>query len=261
VTVIGERINPSGRKRLMASLRAGDMDVVRRDAIAQVEAGAALLDVNAGVPSLDQAALMRQIVQAVREVTDAPLCFDSHSPRVLKAALSQYQGKALLNSVSGKERSLAAVLPLVKEHQAAVIGLAMDDTGLPRTAEQRLRAAAKIVERAESLGIPRSDVIIDPLVLAASSDSHAARETFRSIRLIADELGVNLTLGASNLSHGLPHRAAINAAFVAMAIAYGVTCPIANPLSKPVREAILASNLILGKGGWAKDENNSPVTF
>ena len=252
VTIIGERINPSGRKQLAASLQRGSMDIVRRDAIAQVKAGAALLDVNAGVPGMDQAALMQQVIQAVCKVTDVPLCIDSHNPRVLEAALCKYQGKALLNSVNGKERSLAAILPLVKDHQVAVIGLAMDDDGLPHTAEQRLRAATRIVERAESLGIPRRDVIIDPLVLAGSTDARAAKETLKAIPLIVRELGVNITLGASNLSHGLPRRTAINAAFVAMAIASGVTCPITNPLSQAVREAIRASDLIMGHGDWTE---------
>jgi 5-methyltetrahydrofolate--homocysteine methyltransferase len=259
-TIIGERINPSGRRRLLASLKRGDMEIVRRDARAQVEAGAAILDVNAGVPGMDQAALMQQIIQAVREVTEVPLCIDSHNPRVLEAGLFQYRGKALLNSVSGRERSLAAVLPLAGEHQAAVIGLAMDDDGLPASAEQRLQIAAKIVERAESLGIPRSDVIIDPLALAARTDARAAMETLESIRLIVRELGVNVTLGASNLSHGLPQRSTINAAFVAMAIASGVTCPIANPLDKAVREAILASDLIVGHGKWIEDWIDRPFT-
>jgi 5-methyltetrahydrofolate--homocysteine methyltransferase len=253
IAVIGDRINPSGRRQLTASLKAGNMDVVRRDAIAQVQAGAALLDINAYVPGMDQGVLMRQIIQAVREVTDVPLCLDSHSPRVLKAALSQYRGKPLINSVNGKARSLAAVLPLVKEHQAAVIGLAMDDAGLPKTAEQRLGIAARIVERAESLGIPRSDVIVDPVVLTARADTLAAREALKGIRLVVRELGVNVTIGASNLSHGLPRRPAINAAFVAMAIASGVTCPIANPLDRAVRQAIRASSLIMGHGKWTAD--------
>lgn len=229
------------------------MELVRRDAVAQVRAGAALLDVNAYVPGVDQAVLMQQIIRAVREVTDVPLCIDSHSPRVLEAALRQCQGKPLLNSVNGKERSLAAVLPLVVEHRTAVIGLAMDDEGLPETAEQRLRIAARIVERAESLGIPRSDVIVDPVVLTARASARAAREALKSIPLIVGELGVNVTVGASNLSHGLPHRPAINAAFVAMAIAGGATCPIANPLDSAVREAIRASSLIVGHGEWTTD--------
>jgi 5-methyltetrahydrofolate--homocysteine methyltransferase len=227
------------------------MDVIRRDAMTQVEAGAAILDVNAGLPGADEAALMQQIIDAVREVTDVPLCLDSPNADVLDAALAKYEGKALVNSVNGEERSLATVLPLVSKYKAAVIGLAMDDDGIPQTAEKRLEVAQKIVERAGALGIPASDVIIDPLVLAVCTDAKAAVETLKGIRLIVDELGVNITMGASNVSHGLPSRAAINAAWMAMSIAAGLTCPITNQLSTAVREAILASDLILGRDEWA----------
>ena len=251
VAIIGERINPTGRKQLMAALQAGNMDVVRRDAIAQVKAGAAILDVNAGLPGADEKALMLQTIAAVREVTDVPLCIDSPNPQVLEAALSQYQGKALVNSVNGEERSLKAVLPLVREYNAAVIGLAMDDDGIPQTAQKRLQVAGKIIQRAQALGIPSQDVVIDPLVLAVCTDAQAAQETLLAIRLIVQEYGVNITMGASNVSHGLPNRSTINAAFMAMSIAAGLTCPITNPLSVGVREAILASDLLLGHDEWA----------
>lgn len=251
VVVIGERINPTGRKQLLAALQEGKLDVVRRDAVKQVEAGAAILDVNAGVPGADEAALMLQIVQAVQEVTDAPLCIDSANPAVLEAALSRYEGKALVNSVNGEERSLSSILPLVKAHGAAVIGLAMDDEGIPPTAERRLAVAAKIIERAERLGIPRQDVIIDPLVLTVGADSKAARITLTATRMIAEEFGVNITMGASNVSHGLPDRPILNATFLAMAIACGLSCPITNPLIQEVREAMLAANLLLGQDEWA----------
>jgi 5-methyltetrahydrofolate--homocysteine methyltransferase len=251
VVVIGERINPTGRKKLMAALQAGDMDVVRRDATAQVKAGAAILDVNAGLPGADEKALMLQTIAAVREVTDVPLCLDSANPEVLEAALQQYDGKALVNSVNGEERSLEIVLPLVKRYGAAVIGLAMDDDGIPQTAQKRLEVAGKIIARAEALGIPRNDVIIDPLVLAVCTDPQAAIETLQAMRLIVQEYGVNLTMGASNVSHGLPNRSTINAAWMAMSIAAGLTCPITNPLSEAVSEAILASDLILGRDEWA----------
>jgi 5-methyltetrahydrofolate--homocysteine methyltransferase len=251
VVLIGERINPTGRKKLMTALQEGNMDVVRRDAAAQVQAGAAILDVNAGLPGADEAALILKMIEAVREVTDVPLCIDSPNPDVLETALSRYEGKALVNSVNGEERSLASVLPLVKKYNAAVIGLAMDDDGIPQTAEKRLEVARKIISRAEALGIPRSDVIIDPLVLAVCTDAEAAQKTLRGICLIVSEFGVNITMGASNISHGLPNRAAINAAFMAMAIVSGLTCPITNPLSVAVSEAILASDLILGRDEWA----------
>jgi 5-methyltetrahydrofolate--homocysteine methyltransferase len=251
VVIIGERINPTGRKKLMAALQEGNLDVVRDDAKAQVEAGAAILDVNAGVPSADEPELMRQVIRAVREVTEVPLCIDSPNPKTLEAGLKVYEGKALVNSVNGEEKSLETILPLVKEYNAAVIGLAMDDDGIPQTAEKRLEIAGKIIERAETLGIPRSDVIIDPLVLAVCTDQQAGRTTLTAVRLIVAEFGVNITMGASNVSHGLPDRPPINAAFLSMAIACGLTCPITNPLSKAVREAILASNLLMGHDEWA----------
>lgn len=251
VLIIGERINPTGRKKLMAALQEGNLDVVRNDAKAQVEAGALILDVNAGVPGADEPELMRQIIQAVREVTDVPLCIDSPNPVTLEAGLAAYDGKALINSVNGEERSLSTILPLVKKYNAAVIGLAMDDDGIPMTAEKRLEVARKIVERAESLGIPPNDVIIDPLVLTVGADQQAARMTLRATSLIVNELGVNITMGASNVSHGLPDRPAINAAFLTMAIACGLSCPITNPLSTSVREAVLAGNLLMGHDEWA----------
>jgi 5-methyltetrahydrofolate--homocysteine methyltransferase len=251
VAIIGERINPTGRKRLMAALQAGDMDVVRRDAIAQVQAGAAILDVNAGLPGADEEELMLQVIAAVREVSNVPLSIDSPNPQVLEAALRQYQGKALVNSVNGEERSLETILPLVSRYKAAVIGLAMDDDGIPQSAEKRLEVAGKIIERAEAMGIPSRDVIIDPLVLAVCTDARAAQETLRAIKLIVQEYGVNITMGASNISHGLPNRSTINAAFMAMSIAAGLTCPITNPLSVTVREAILAGDLLMGRDEWA----------
>ena len=251
VVIVGERINPTGRKALIAALKEGNMDVVRSDAVAQVEAGASILDVNAGVPGVDEAALMRQIIRAVRGVTDLPLCIDSANPQTLEAGLSIYDGKALINSVNGEERSLNSILPLVKKYNAAVIGLAMDDDGIPQTAQKRLEAARKIIGRAESMGIPRHDVLIDPLVLTVGSDCLAGRMTLEATRLIVEEFGVNIAMGASNVSHGLPDRPIINAAFMALAIACGLSCPITNPLSIPVREAVLAANLLMGHDEWA----------
>ncbi len=161
--IIGERINPTGRKKVLAALQEGNFDIVREDAISQVEAGATMLDVNAGVPGADEPALLKQVLSTVLETTDVPLCIDTADPKALEAALSLYEGKALINSVNGEERSLEAVLPLVKEHGAAVIGLCMDDDGIPATAEARLKVAGKIIERAGKLGIPVEDIVIDPL--------------------------------------------------------------------------------------------------
>jgi 5-methyltetrahydrofolate--homocysteine methyltransferase len=251
VTIIGERINPTGRNSLMEALKDGNLDPVRRDAAAQVEAGAAILDVNAGVPGSDEPMLMRQMIQAVREVTNVPLSIDSPNPATLEAGLSIYEGRALINSVNGEERSLNSVLPLVVKYDAAVIGLAMDDDGIPQTAGGRLAVARKIIERAEGLGIPRQNVLIDPLVLTVGSDAQAARTTLTAMRMIVDEFGVNIAMGASNVSHGLPDRAVINATFMALAIACGLTCPITNPLSATVREAILAADLLMGHDEWA----------
>jgi 5-methyltetrahydrofolate--homocysteine methyltransferase len=248
--IIGERINPTGRKKVLAALQEGNFDVVREDATTQVAAGAAILDVNAGVPGADEPALLQQVMRTVMDVTDVPLCIDTADPEALGAALSLYEGKALVNSVNGEERSLGAVLPLVKEHGAAVIGLCMDDDGIPETPEQRLAVAAKIIERAGALGIPAEDVAIDPLALTMGADSNAGRIALETIKLVVEEFGVNITMGASNISFGMPDRKYINAAFIAMAIHAGLTCPITNPLVTEVNTAILAADLTMGRDDY-----------
>jgi len=245
--IIGERINPTGRKKVLAALEAGDFDIVRSDAISQVQAGARVLDVNAGVPGADEPALLQQVIRAVMEVTDVPLCIDTANPLALEAALSIYAGKALVNSVNGEEKSLQAVLPLVKEYGAAVIGLCMDDDGIPATPQARLKAAAKIIERAASLGISAEDVVIDPLAMTMGADPVAGRTTLETIELVAREFGVNITMGASNASFGLPDRKFINATFIAMAIHAGLTCPITNPLEPEVAIAVLGADLSMGR--------------
>ncbi len=249
--IIGERINPTGRKKVLAALQAGDFDVVRRDAVEQVEAGAAILDVNAGVPGADEPVLLVQALRAVMEVVDTPLCIDTANPKALAAALAAYPGKALVNSVNGEEKSMAAVLPLVKEHNAAVIGLCMDDNGIPDTPEKRLAAAAKIIERAAKLGIPTADIIVDPLTLTLGSDHMAGRMVLDTIALVVKEFGVNMTIGASNISFGLPDRTLLNAAFIAMAIHAGITCPITNPLATEVNTAVLAADLAMGRDEYS----------
>lgn len=248
--IIGERINPTGRKMLQAALREENFDIVRQDAIAQVEAGAGILDVNVGVPGGDEAALLSKAIKAVREVTDAPLCIDTADPEALEAALKVYEGKPLVNSVTGEEERLEKVLPLVKEHNAAVIGLCMDDDGIPPTTEGRFAVAKKIIERAGKLGISPEDVVIDPLVLTLGAEYRAGRIALDAIEMIVAEFGVNITLGASNISFGMPDRRAINAAFIAMAIHAGLTCPIVNPLHKEVAMAILAADLSMGRDEW-----------
>jgi 5-methyltetrahydrofolate--homocysteine methyltransferase len=246
-TVIGERINPTGRKIVQEALQAGKFDQVRRDAVEQVAAGALVLDVNAGVPGLDEAALLPELVRVVLEEVTVPLCFDSTNPKALGAALAVYPGKALVNSVNGEERSLQAILPLVKEHKAAVIGLCMDEDGIPLTAEGRLMAAARVIERAGRFDINLENIIIDPMTMALGTNSHAARVTLEAIRLVVEEFGVNICMGASNISLGLPDRKFLNAAFLAMAIHAGLTCPITNPLIPEIRMAILAADLIMDR--------------
>lgn len=248
--IIGERINPTGRKAVLAALQAGDFGMVRKDAIDQVAAGAAILDVNAGVPGADEPVLLRQVLSTVLEVTDVPLCIDTADPQALAAALAIYEGKALINSVNGEERSLEAVLPLAKEHGAAVIGLCMDDNGIPGSAEDRLVVAGKIIERAGKLGIPVEDVVIDPLALTMGADHTAGQLALETIRLIVAEFGVNITMGASNISFGMPDRKYINSTFIAMAIHAGLTCPITNPLVPEVGIAVLAADLSMGRDEW-----------
>jgi len=250
--IIGERINPTGRKLVLKALQEGNFDIVRQDAISQVAAGAVILDVNAGVPGADEPALLQQVMRTVLEVTDVPLCIDTADPEALEAALSlyEYEGKALVNSVNGEERALGAVLPLVKEYGAAVIGLCMDDQGIPETPEKRLAVAGSIIERAAALGIPAEDVVIDPLALTMGADSNAGRVALETIELVVAEFGVNITMGASNISFGLPDRKYINAAFIAMAIYAGLTCPITNPLVMEVNTAVLAADLAMGRDDY-----------
>jgi 5-methyltetrahydrofolate--homocysteine methyltransferase len=245
--IIGERINPTGRKKVLAALEAGDFDIVRSDAISQVQAGARVLDVNAGVPGADEPALLQQLMRTVMEVAGVPLCIDTANPLALEAALSIYEGKALVNSVNGEEKSLKAVLPLVKEYGAAVIGLCMNDDGIPTTPQARLQAAAKIIERAAKLGISSEDVIIDPLAMTMAVDPAAGQTTLKTIELVVKEFGVNITLGTSNVSFGLPDRKFVNATFMAMAIHAGLTCPITNPLVPEVAIAVLGADLSMGR--------------
>jgi 5-methyltetrahydrofolate--homocysteine methyltransferase len=248
--IIGERINPTGRKQLQAALEREDFEIVRRDAVDQVAAGASVLDVNAGIPDGDEPVLLEAAVRNVMEVTDVPLCIDTADPQALAAALSVYEGKALVNSVNGEERSLDGMLPLVKEFGTAVIGLCMDDEGIPPTAEKRFAVAEKIIERAGRLGIPAEDVVIDPLVLTLGADHNAAKVTLDTIVRVVDAFGVNITMGASNVSFGLPDRPFINSAFIAMAIHAGLTCPITNPLAPELGIATLAADLVMGKDEW-----------
>lgn len=248
--LIGERINPAGKKKLAEALQAGNLDVVRSEALAQVQAGADILDVNVGTFGVDEVVLLPEAVRAIIETVDVPLCLDSAKPDALEAALKVYKGKPLINSVTGEEASLKRVLPLVKEYGAAVIGLVQDDEGIPKNAERRLAIARKIVERAEAAGIPRQDVVIDCLTFAVGADAASGLGVIEAARMIKAELGVNLTVGASNISFGLPDRPLINHAFVAMIIAAGATCLITDVAK--LRPTILAADLVLNRDKRAR---------
>ena len=243
--VIGEKINPTGRKKLAAALQEGNLDYVRDLANKQVAAGADLLDVNVGVPGIDDVAMLSQVVKLLTDEYDIPLCLDSPNPDALAAALPLCSGKTLVNSVNGEEKSLEAVLPLVKEHGSAVIGLTMDDDGIPSDAEGRLAIAEKIIERAANLGIPADDIVIDPLVLTVGADHHASSVTLQTIEMVRREFGVNVNIGASNVSFGLPERDVVNLAFLSMAIYAGATCAITDPMKYTLH--IRATDLLRGR--------------
>ncbi len=245
--IIGERINPTGRKRLLNELKEGKFDIVINDAVAQVEAGAKIIDVNAGVPGADEETLLKDMIYAVMDATEMPLCIDTADNKALETALSIYEGKALINSVNGEEERLASVLPLVKEYDAVVIALCMDDDGIPPTAEARFKVAAKMIERADKLGISADRLVIDPLALTMGSDHNAGRIAIDTIKMVVEEFGVNTTMGASNISFGMPDRPSINATFLAMAILAGLTCPITNPLEEEVVLAVQAADLVMGR--------------
>jgi 5-methyltetrahydrofolate--homocysteine methyltransferase len=248
--LIGERINPAGKKKLAESLKAGDLKIVRSEAIAQVQAGADILDVNVGTFGIDEVTLLPRAVQAVMDTVDVPLCIDSNNPAALEVAVKIYKGKPLINSVTGEERSLTRVLPLVKEYKAAVVGLVQDDEGIPKDAKRRVSIAHKIVERAETVGISRENIVIDCLAFAVGADTSSGLAVMEAIRTIKAELGVNMTLGASNISFGLPDRELINNAFVAMAIAAGITCLITD--AAKVSPTVMAADLVLGRDKHAR---------
>ena len=247
--VIGEKINPTGRKKLAAALQEGNLAYVKELAEKQIAAGADLLDVNVGVPGLDDVAMLPKVVELLVSEFDIPLCIDTANASALAAALPLAPGKVLVNSVNGEEASLRTVLPLVKEYNAAVIGLTMDDNGIPATPEQRLAIAGKILDRAAQHGIAPEDVVIDPLVLTVGADSQASRITLGTIEMVKREFGVNINIGASNVSFGLPDRDTINTAFLALAILAGASCAITDPMKYIY--AIRAVDLLLGRDDYA----------
>ena len=248
--IIGERINPTNRARLAAEMAAGDFSRVRAEAIAQVQAGAQVLDVNAGIPLADEPAILAEAIRVIQEAVDVPLCIDSSVVKALEAGLSAYQGKALVNSVTGESDRLDVVLPLVKKYGAAVIGVANDETGISEDPQVRFAVAQKIVARAESLGITREDVIIDPLAMPIGAVTTAGVSLFALVRCLREGLGVNTVCGASNISFGLPDRVTLNGAFLAMAISAGMTCAITNPLEDSLHKLVLAADVMM-----AHDEN------
>jgi 5-methyltetrahydrofolate--homocysteine methyltransferase len=223
-----------------------DFSIVQEDAVRQVEAGANILDVNAGIPGGDEPSILTGAVRAVMDVVDVPLCLDSANPEALRAALEIYPGKALINSTTAEEHMMDAILPLAKEYNAAVIGVITDDEGIPATPEDRLASAKKLVERAGEYGLPPEDVVIDCLALTVGADHHAGRITLDSIQLIKDQLGVNISLGASNVSFGLPDRKMINIAYLALAISRGMTAAITDPTVPEIQVMLLACDLLMG---------------
>ncbi len=250
VTMIGEKINPTGRKKLSQMLKDRQFDYIEGEALRQVEAGADILDVNVGVPGEDETELLPAVIETVLAVADVPLCLDSANPAALAAGLAVTPGKPLVNSVNGEEASLQAVLPLVKDRGAAVIGLTMDDEGIPNDPEARMAIAGKILERAAKIGIPAEDVIIDPLVLTVGADQNAGVVTLTAIELIRREFGVNINLGASNVSFGLPDRHTLNQAFLALAARAGASCVITDPIK--LASIIRAADLLLGRDPYSR---------
>ena len=246
--IIGEKINPTGRKKLAAALKESDFEYVKQIALKQVGAGADILDVNVGVPGVDEIDLLPKVAKIVSDTVDVPLCLDSANRDALAAALAVLPGRPLVNSVNGEEASLEAVLPVIKEFGVPVIGLVMHDDGIPNDADTRVSVAGKIIERAAKLGIPAEDIVIDPLVLTVGADSSAGVVTLETIRRVKEEFGVNINLGASNVSFGLPDRHTINQAFLSLAIGAGATCAITDPMK--LASIIRAADLLMGRDNF-----------
>ena len=265
--IIGERINPTGRKMLAREMAEGDFSRVEKDALAQVAAGAHMLDVNAGIPLADEPGILAETIKLVQSLTDVPLSIDSSIVAALEAGLEVYQGKALLNSVTGEEERLESVLPLVKKYNCAVVAISNDETGISEDPDVRFEVAKKIVERAEDHGIPRADVVVDPLVMPIGAMGTAGVQVMQLVRRLREELKVNTTCGASNVSFGLPNRDGVNAAFLTMAMASGLTSAITNPLHDSIMQAVMGGDVMLGKdsncANWIRKyrepstENNS----
>ena len=244
--MIGERINPTGRKLLSKEMAEGDFSRVEQDTLAQVSAGAQMLDVNAGIPLADEPRILAETIKLVQSLTDLPLSIDSSIVAALEAGLEVYQGKALLNSVTGEDERLDVVLPLVKKYGCAVIAISNDETGISEDPDVRFAVAKKIIERAADYGIPYSDIVVDPLVMPIGAVNSAGKQVMSLVRRLQEELKVNTTCGASNVSFGLPNRNGVNAVFLTMAIASGLTSAITNPLHNPVMQAVMGADIMMG---------------
>jgi len=249
VIIIGETINPTRRKKLVSALQEGNYEYVLYLAETQIKAGADVLDVNVGFPGVDDLKLLPETVKVLQDNFDIPLCIDSPNPKAIEAALKVASGKYLINSVNGEEKSLSVILPLAKEYGAAIIGLCMDDDGITNDADKRVEIAEKIIERAVRSGIKAQDVVIDPLAMAVSADAEACKITLETIRLVHQKLGHNITIGASNISFGLPDRESLNSSFMSLSIYNGLTCPIANP--EKITATVRATDLVLGRDDYA----------
>ena len=248
--IIGERINPTGRKKFQEQLRAGDLSQIEIDVQQQVEGGADVLDVNMGVPLTDEPELLSKAIKLVQSKTDLPICIDSSVIEALDAGLKAYEGKALVNSMTGEDDRMEAILPLVKEHNAVIMALSNDETGIPATAKERLDITEKIVRTVEKFGIPLEDLVIDPLAMTVGADTEAVKITLETIHLIKDRFGLNMSMGASNVSFGLPNRHAVNASFLPMAMAAGLTSAIMDARTKEIVTSVRAADLLLGNDAW-----------
>jgi 5-methyltetrahydrofolate--homocysteine methyltransferase len=244
--IIGERINPTGRKILAEEMKAGDYSRVEADAIAQIQAGAHMLDVNAGIPLADEPAILAKAIQLIQSITDTPISIDSSIVEALEAGLAVYQGKALVNSVTGEDEVLERVLPLVAKYGAAVVAISNDETGISEDPDERFIVAKKIVERAADYGIHYSDVVVDPLVMPIGAINSSGKQVMHLLRRLREELKVNTTCGASNVSFGLPNRNGINSSFLNMAIAAGMTSAITSPLHAEVMQAVRGADVMMG---------------
>lgn len=251
--IIGERINPTGRKKFQLQLREGDLSAIEKDVFAQIAGGADVLDVNMGVPLTDEPALLSKAITLIQTLTDMPICIDSSIIEALQAGLEAYQGKALVNSVTGEDERMELVLPLIKKHGAAIIALPNDETGIPATALERMVITEKIVRAVEKHGIPLEDLVIDPLAMTVGADPEAVKITLETIYLIREKWGLNMTLGASNISFGLPYRHALNAAFLPAAMSHGLTSAVMDARTPQIVESVRAADLLLGLDPWGSN--------